>query len=138
MMKNTLGDSMFAKYLTVFFISMVPLIELRGAIPVALGMDLPAIPAIIVCCVGNMIPVPFIYFFARKFLIWGAKQKYMGKFCNFFLEKGQRAGEKLVRKQAGAAWRQRWRCLLAFRCPVPAPGPEPWVPAFWIWDSSLR
>jgi uncharacterized membrane protein len=123
MMKNTLGDSMFAKYLTVFFISMVPLIELRGAIPVALGMDLPAIPAIIVCCVGNMIPVPFIYFFARKFLIWGAKQKYMGKFCNFFLVKGQRAGEKLVRKTG----RGGLAAALALFVGIPLPGTGAWT-----------
>ena len=59
------------KYLGVFFISMVPLIELRGAIPIALGMDLPAIPSIAVCVLGNMLPVPVIYFFAQKFLLWG-------------------------------------------------------------------
>ena len=69
---------MLPKFLTVFFISMVPLIELRGAIPIALGMDLPAIPSIIVCALGNMLPVPFIYFFARKFLIWGADKAYIG------------------------------------------------------------
>ena len=68
---------MLTKYLAVFSISMVPLIELRGAIPVALGMGLPTIPAIIVCCIGNMLPVPFIYFFARKFLIWGEKKPHV-------------------------------------------------------------
>ena len=74
---------MFLKFLTVFFISMVPLIELRGAIPIAIGMGLPAIPAIVVCVIGNMLPVPIVYIFARKFLLWGAKQRYIGKICTF-------------------------------------------------------
>ena len=63
---------MIGKYLWVFLISMVPIIELRGAIPVAVGMGLPLIPSYIICIIGNMLPVPFIYFFARKVLIWGA------------------------------------------------------------------
>ena len=84
------------KYLTVFLISMVPLIELRGALPIALGMGLPTLNAYITCIVGNMLPVPIIYFFARKVLIWGADKKYIGKFFTFCLEKGEKAGQKLV------------------------------------------
>ena len=62
---------MLKSYLIVFFISMLPLIELRGAIPVGIGMGLPILPTYLVCVVGNMLPVPFIYLFARKVLIWG-------------------------------------------------------------------
>ncbi|MCF0109300.1 MAG: small multi-drug export protein, partial [Erysipelotrichaceae bacterium] len=54
------------KYLYVFLISMVPLIELRGAIPYAIALGLPLLPSYIVAIVGNMLPVPFIYLFARK------------------------------------------------------------------------
>ena len=54
---------MFKKYLIVFLISMVPLIELRGAIPYAVGFDLPLVPSYIVAVIGNMLPVPFIFFF---------------------------------------------------------------------------
>ena len=79
---------MLVNYLLVFLVSMVPLIELRGAIPIALGIGLPTLPAYIVCVLGNMIPVPIIYFFARKVLIWGADKKYIGKFFTFCLEKG--------------------------------------------------
>ena len=67
---------MLKSYLLVFFVSMVPLIELRGAIPIGLGMGLPILPTYLVCVVGNMIPVPFIYLFARKFLIWGYQAPY--------------------------------------------------------------
>ena len=114
---------MLPKFLTVFFISMVPLIELRGAIPIALGMDLPAIPSIIVCALGNILPVPFIYFFARKFLLWGANKPYIGKICTFFVEKGRAAGQKLVRKtgRGGLAL-----ALLIF-VGIPLPGTGAWT-----------
>ena len=67
-------------YLIVFFISMVPLIELRGAIPYAVGFGLPLLPAYIVAIIGNMLPVPFIYFFARKILEWGKDKPVIGHF----------------------------------------------------------
>ena len=96
------GDLMLGKYLTVFLISMVPLVELRLAVPMAVGMGLPYIRALIVCVLGNMLPVPIIYLFARRVLTWGADKPYIGKLFRFFLEKGQRAGEKLMAKTASA------------------------------------
>lgn len=59
---------MFVKYLILFFISMVPIVELRGAIPYSVVFGLPLIPSYIICVIGNMLPVPFIYLFARKIL----------------------------------------------------------------------
>ena len=63
---------MLKKYIIVFLISMVPLIELRGAVPVGLspafGEALPLLSLYIVCIIGNMLPVPIIFFFARKVL----------------------------------------------------------------------
>ena len=114
---------MLEKYLTVFFISMVPLIELRGAIPIALGMDLSPIPAIVACALGNILPVPFIYFFARKFLVWGERKPGLHKMCRFFLEKGQHAGQKLVSKtgRSGLAL-----ALLLF-VGIPIPGTGAWT-----------
>lgn len=114
-----------AKYLTVFFVSMVPIVELRGAIFMATGMDLPFIPSLIVCALGNMIPVPFIYFFARKFLLWGAKKKYIGKICNFFLVKGERAGQKLVAKTG----RGGLGIALMLFVGIPIPGTGAWTGA---------
>ena len=66
-------------YLIVFFISMVPLIELRGAIPYAVGFGIPLLPAYIISIIGNMLPVPFIYFFARKVLEWGKDKPVIGR-----------------------------------------------------------
>lgn len=111
------------KYLAIFFVSMVPLVELRLAVPIALGMDLPYIPSLIICVLGNMIPVPFIYFFARRFLIWGARQPGLGKVCNFFLVKGELAGHKLVR----AAGRGGLFVALTLFVGIPIPGTGAWT-----------
>ena len=112
-----------AKYLTVFFISMVPIVELRGAMPIALGMDIPFYKALIVCVLGNMLPVPFIYFFARKFLVWGADKKYIGKICTFFLVKGEHAGQKLVK----ATGRGGLFIALLLFVGIPLPGTGAWT-----------
>lgn len=110
------------KYLMIFFISMVPLVELRGAIPIALSMGLPAVPSILVCVMGNILPVPFIYFFARKLLFWGKNKRGVGKICTFFLEKGERAGQKL----AAATGRGGLAVALMLFVGVPLPGTGAW------------
>ena len=112
-----------AKYLTVFFISMLPLVELRLAVPMAVGMGLPAIPSIVVCTLGNMLPVPFIYLFARGILTWGAEQKYIGKICAQFLQKGERAGQKLV----GKTGRYGLGVALMLFVGIPLPGTGAWT-----------
>ena len=113
------------KYLLIFFISMVPLIELRGAIPIALGMDIPAMEAILVCVLGNILPVPFIYLFARKVLLWGAKRRFIGRFCNFFVVKGECAGQKLVAKTG----RGGLAVALMLFVGIPLPGTGAWTGA---------
>lgn len=125
---------MFKKYLIVFFISMVPLIELRGAIPVALspanmtffkvfqGMGLPLVPAYITCIIGNMVPVPFIFLFARRVLEWGAGKPVIGKFFTWCLEKGHKGGEKLQ----STAGRGLFVALLLF-VGIPLPGTGAWT-----------
>ena len=113
------------KYLAIFMISMVPLIELRAAVPFAVGMGLPYIPSLIVCVLGNMVPVPFIYFFARKFLAWGSEKKHIGKICGFFLIKGDRAGQKLIKK----AGRGGLFLALMLFVGIPLPGTGAWTGA---------
>ena len=70
---------MLKNYLWIFFISMLPLIELRGAIPVSQALQMPIIPSYLISIVGNMLPVPIIYLFARRFLLWGQDKKVIGK-----------------------------------------------------------
>ena len=113
---------MLKKYLMIFLVSMVPLIELRGAVPIAVGMNLPLLPSYIVCILGNMLPVPFIYFFARKVLIWGADKPGIGKFFSWCLEKGEKGGQKLKAK----AGRGLFVALLLF-VGIPLPGTGAWT-----------
>ena len=115
---------MLWKYLAVFFLSMVPVLELRSAIPVAIGYDLNPIAAYIVCVIGNMVPVPFIYLFARKFLLWGSDKKYIGKFFRFCVRKGERAGEKLTKS---AAKKGGLVIALMLFVGIPIPGTGAWT-----------
>ncbi len=110
------------KWILVFFISMVPLIELRGAIPFAQGFGLPIVPSYIVAVIGNMKPVPIIYLFARKVLEWGADKPVIGKFFSWCLEKGQKGGRKLQEK----AGKGLFIALLLF-VGIPLPGTGAWT-----------
>ncbi len=113
---------MFKKYLWIFIVSMVPLIELRGAIPISQGLKLPLLESYIVCIIGNMIPVPFIYFFARKVLEWGKDKKFIGKFFTFCIEKGHKGGEKLK----STAGNGLFVALMLF-VGIPIPGTGAWT-----------
>ena len=113
---------MLKKYLIVFLISMVPLIELRGAIPYAVGFNLPLIPSYIIAIIGNMLPVPFIFLFGRKMLEWGKDKPLIGRFFTFCLEKGQKGGQKLQEK----AGRGLFVALLLF-VGIPVPGTGAWT-----------
>ena len=113
---------MLKKYLYIFLISIVPLIELRGAIPVSQGFQLPFLQSYIVCVIVNMLPVPVIYLFARKVLEWGKDKKYIGKFFTFCIEKGHKGGEKLKEK----AGRGLFVALLLF-VGIPLPGTGAWT-----------
>mgnify|MGYP003331869461 CR=1 FL=1 len=110
------------KYLYVFLISMVPFIELRGAIPVAVGMGLPIWPSCLIAVIGNMLPVPIIYFFARRTLEWGKDKKHIGGFFTWCLEKGEKGGRKLEQK----AGKGLYLALLLF-VGIPIPGTGAWT-----------
>lgn len=109
-------------YLIVFLVSMVPLIELRGAIPYAIGFNLPLVPSYIIAILGNMIPVPVIFLFARKVLVWGKDKPLIGKFFTFCLEKGEKGGKKLQQK----AGRGLFVALMLF-VGIPLPGTGAWT-----------
>ena len=117
---------MLKKYMLVFLVSLVPLIELRGSVPIGLstmlGDPLPIIPLYIICILGNMLPVPVIFFFARKVLLWGADKKFIGKFFRFCIEKGEKGGKKLQEK----AGRGLYFALFIF-VGIPLPGTGAWT-----------
>ena len=116
---------MFKSCLITFLISMVPLVELRGAIPIgtlALDPPVPLLTAYIISIIGNMLPVPIIFFFARKVLEWGKDKKVIGKFFTFCIEKGHHGGEKLKAK----AGKGLYVALLLF-VGIPIPGTGAWT-----------
>ena len=118
---------MITHYLIIFLISMVPLIELRGAIPYAVGFIQAGVPLSLPLCyviaiLGNMVPVPLIFFFARKVLEWGKDKPVIGKFFTFCLEKGHKGGEKLK----NTAGRGLYFALFLF-VGIPLPGTGAWT-----------
>lgn len=115
---------MLSKYLYVFLISMVPLIELRGAIPVSGVLGLPLLPSYIVAIIGNMLPVPIIFFFARKVLEWGKDVSFtpFAKFCRFCIEKGEKGKQALLAKSDKGIY----VALLIF-VGIPLPGTGAWT-----------
>ena len=123
-----------AKFIYVFFISMVPVIELRGAIPIGLspmwGDPLPVVPLYIVCILGNMIPMPLIYLFARKILIWGSEVKlpkwlkWVNSVFKFMLNKGEKAGKDITKKTGRSVY-----VALALFVGIPLPGTGGWTGA---------
>lgn len=119
-------ESKLLKCIIVFFVSMVPLIELRGAVPIALspafGGPLDVVTTYVICIIGNMLPVPVIFFFARKVLVWGCDKPVIGKFFTFCLEKGEKGGKKLQEK----AGRGLFVALLLF-VGIPLPGTGAWT-----------
>ena len=102
---------------------MLPLLELRGAIPISQAMGLPVWPSYIVCILGNLLPVPFIYIFAERFLKWGKDKKYVSRFCQWCLKKGYKAGDKLSKKTSGAGL---FFALMLF-VGIPLPGTGVWT-----------
>ncbi|MBQ9870814.1 MAG: small multi-drug export protein [Eubacterium sp.] len=113
---------MFMSYFLTFLISMVPLVELRGAIPIGtlvLNPPVPLLGAYIISIIGNMLPVPIIYLFARKVLEWGKDKRFIGKFFTFCIEKGHHGGEKLKAKAGRGLY---WALLLFVGIPIPGTG----------------
>ena len=111
-------------YIYIFLIAMVPLIELRGAIPVAYAIhtadpSFSLLWSYVIIAIGNILPLPFIYLFARKVLEWGKDKRYIGKFFSWCLEKGEKGGQKL---QAKAGRGLYWALVLFVGIPLPGTG----------------
>lgn len=119
------GETVAKHCLIVFLVSMVPIIELRGAIPYGVGFGLPLWLTYLIAMIGNMIPVPFIYRFARKILLWGKDKALIGKFFTWCLEKGEKGGKKLQAKGGRGLF---WALLLFVGIPLPGTG---------VWTGTL-
>lgn len=108
------------QYIVIFLVSMIPIVELRGAVPIGLEyFNLDLIPTMIISVVGNMLPVPIIYLFARKVLEWGKDKPFIGKFFTWCLLKGERGGRKL---EASAGRGLYWALFIFVGIPLPGTG----------------
>ena len=112
---------MLKNYLMVFFVSMVPVIELRGAIPIGLGMGLPALPTYLVCVLGNMLPVPFIILFIRQIFAW--MRRHMPKLDGLVTRMEKKAEKNRAAVEKYAFWG------LAILVAIPLPGTGAWTGA---------
>lgn len=111
---------LIVKYFLVFFISMVPIVELRGAIPIAEGLGLNILLYYPIAILGNMLPVPIIYLFARKVLDWGKDKKIIGSFFTWCIEKGEKGGKKI--KETAGNRGVFWALLIFVGIPLPGTG----------------
>lgn len=105
-------------YLWVFFLSMVPVLELRAAIPVGATLGLEWVANYLICVIGNMIPVPFILLFIRHVLEWMKKVPHLNKIAIWVENKAQKNTPK-VQKYASLG-------LLIFVA-LPLPGTGAWT-----------
>ncbi|MBQ3465747.1 MAG: small multi-drug export protein [Firmicutes bacterium] len=110
---------------------MVPIIELRGALPIGVGMGLTPLTALIVSIIGNMVPVPFIIIFIRRILDWMHRFEKFDRIASRLEAKAAKGGEKIVKYEMFGLF-----LLVA----VPLPGTGAWtgslVAAFF--DLRLR
>lgn len=106
------------KILVTFLISMVPIIELRGALPIGVGMGLAPMTALIVSIIGNMVPVPFIIIFIRRILDWMHRFEKFDRIATKLEAKAAKGGEKLVKYELFGLF-----LLVA----VPLPGTGAWT-----------
>ncbi len=107
-------------YLWVFFLSMVPVLELRAAIPVGATLGLEWVANYLICVIGNMIPVPFILLFIRHVLEWMKKVPHLNKIAIWVENKAQKNTPK-IQKYASLG-------LLIFVA-LPLPGTGAWTGA---------
>ena len=121
-MLEFLEASYAGKILATLLTSMVPIVELRGGIPFGAALGLPPAAVMGAAIIGNMIPVPFIYLFARKFLIWGYHKPLIGPICRFCINKGEKGGRALEAK----AGKGMTVALLLF-VGIPLPGTGAWT-----------
>ena len=113
---------LFHAALLTFFTSMVPVLELRGAIPVGVAGGLPVWAAMLIAIVGNLVPIPFLIVFTKRVFEW-LKAKGNQRFRSFIvrLERKAHAKSEVVQKYE---W---WGlCILVA---IPLPGTGAWTGA---------
>lgn len=113
------------KELLVGFLAMLPVIELRGAIPIGVSIGANTYAILILAIIGNLIPVIPIYYFAPKVLFWLKDKPYVGKICNKIIEDGEALGNKLESKLGNGIYLS---IFLYIAIPIPGTG---------VWSATL-
>lgn len=118
-MENLFG--LIKKYLIVLVVSMVPIVELRGAIPFGVMVQrLPEIPVLFTAIIGNMLPVPIILLFAKPILLWCCNWRgFLGRMFSKIHEKGMKAGKKMTDTAGPGIY---WALFLFVAIPLPGTG----------------
>ena len=111
-----LWKTLWGKLIITFFVSMVPIIELRGGVPIATGMGVEWYIALPIAIVGNIIPVPFILLFLKKIFAWMTKQK------GFFAKVVTKMEERAFQKKDVIEKYGPWGLLLFVAIPLPGTG----------------
>lgn len=124
------GDSFFGKSLVTFFMAMLPIVELRGAIPMGVALGLGEIYSFVLAVLGNLVPVPFIIVFIRRVLEWlQKKSKWLDKLVSKKVEKTMK-NESMIRKYELLG-------LMLF-VTIPLPGTGAWTGALLAALLDLR
>lgn len=127
---NLFGDSLFGKSLFTVFVAMLPIVELRGAIPVGVAIGLDVRYTFLLALIGNLIPVPFIILFIRRILEWlRTKSEWLDRVINKKVEK--------TMKHSDLIYKSKLLGLMIFVA-IPLPGTGAWTGALLAALLDLR
>ena len=115
-----LGTTLLGKYLTIFIISLFPILELRGGLIAASLLEVPAFNAFLICLIGNILPIPFILWLITKIFEWLKKFEFMSKVVKWC--------EKTANNKKGQIEKLKFLGLYLFVA-VPLPGTGAWMGA---------
>lgn len=101
--------------LTIFIISLLPILELRGGLIAAVLLGVPLWKAFIICYIANMLPVPFIILFIKKIFEFLRRFKLFAKFVDKLEAKTEKNKDKIMRYK-------QWGLLLFVAIPLPGTG----------------
>lgn len=104
----------------IFLISMVPVVELRGSIPIGIGLGVPVWLTFLVAIAGNCLPVPLILLFMRGLLRWMKKVRYLDRFALWLEKKAHKCSVRVLKYASFG---------LFFFVAVPLPGTGAWTGA---------
>ncbi len=119
---NIFGDGAFSSYVIIFLISLLPILELRGGLIAAYILHVPLIPAMIVCYIGNMLPIPFLLMFIKKIFEWMRKHHILVKLIDWIENRGKKKADEMKEKKSSL---EEW-ALMAFVA-IPLPGTGGWT-----------